>query len=206
MLISNTTQPPVFQIPPVHPIPLSSNTTITTQPQSHSPQTHFPPNRSIINHNPPSSIPITHNLFTSQPSTFNPTLTSYNPYASLHPGFQNYPSISFQPPNLPPNPLPLSTSAFPFNSPSSQPPPVLQMTPSVPFAALSGPIKLFHGLDHTYPPGKYLAQLSARVTLQLGPHSLDVQSYLNWHSRRMSLLYCSLTGTASNWYDRFPKV
>ena len=26
------------------------------------------------------------------------------------------------------------------------------------------------------------------------------------NSRRMSLLYCSLTGTASNWYDRLPQV
>ena len=46
---------------------------------------------------------------------------------------------------------------------------------------------------------KYLAHLSARVTFQLGPQPLDIQSYLSWHSRRMSLLYCSLTGTASNW-------
>ena len=58
----------------------------------------------------------------------------------------------------------------------------------------------------TYPPEKFLAHLSARVTFQLGPQPVDIQSYLTWHSRRMSLLYCSLTGTASNWYDRLPQV
>ena len=61
-------------------------------------------------------------------------------------------------------------------------------------------------MDHTYPPEKFLAHLSARVTFQLGPQPVDIQSYLTWHSRRMSLLYCSLTGTAYNWYDRFPQV
>ena len=100
---------------------------------------------------------------------------------------------------MPPNstlPLnPSSYSSFPFPT-----------TPSVPFAALSDPIKLFDGLDHTYPPEKFLAHLSARVTFQLGPQPVDIHSYLTWHSRRMSLLYCSLTGTASNWYDRLPQV
>ena len=80
------------------------------------------------------------------------------------------------------------------------------MTPSDHFAALSDPIKLFDGLDHTYPSEKFLAHLSARVTFRFGPQPLDKQSYLTWHSRRMSLLYCSLTGTASNWYDRFPQL
>ena len=42
------------------------------------------------------------------------------------------------------------------------------MTPSVPFAALSDPMKLFDGLDHTYPTEKILAHLSAGVTFQLG--------------------------------------
>ena len=32
-----------------------------------------------------------------------------------------------------------------------------------------------------------------------------MQPYLTWHSRRISLLYCSLTGTASSWYDRLPQ-
>ena len=41
------------------------------------------------------------------------------------------------------------------------------MTPSVPFAALSDPIKLFDGLDYTYPPKKFLAHISARVTFIL---------------------------------------
>ena len=80
------------------------------------------------------------------------------------------------------------------------------MTPSVPFAALSDPIKLFDGLEHTYPPEKLSAHLSARVTLQLGPQPLDKQSYFTWHSRRMSHLHCFLTGSASIWYDRLSQV
>ena len=75
------------------------------------------------------------------------------------------------------------------------------MTPPVTFAALSDPIKLFDGLDHTYPPEKFLTHLSAPVTFQLGPQPLDIQPYLFCHSRRMSLFHCSLKGTASNWYD-----
>ena len=51
-----------------------------------------------------------------------------------------------------------------------------------------------------------MAHLSARVTFQLGPQPTDIHSYLTWHSRRMSLLYCSLTRTASNWFDRLPQV
>ena len=80
------------------------------------------------------------------------------------------------------------------------------MTLSVRFAAPSDPIKLFDGLDHTHTPEKFLSHLSARVTFQLGPQPLDIQSYLTWHSRRMSLLYFSLTGTASKWYDCLPQV
>ena len=73
------------------------------------------------------------------------------------------------------------------------------MPPSFPSAAFSDPFKLFDGLDHFYPPEKYLPQLSARVTFQLGPQPIDIQSYLTWHFRRMSHLYCSLAGTASKW-------
>ena len=80
------------------------------------------------------------------------------------------------------------------------------ITPSVPFAALSDPNKLFDGLDVTYPPEKFLAQLSARVTFQLGPQPTDLFAYSTWHHRRTSLLYCSLTGTALNWYDRLPQT
>ena len=89
--------------------------------------------------------------------------------------FHNYPPSSFQHHTLPPNSLPPSNSTYLFNPPSSQP---LQMTPSVPFASLSDPIKLFDGLDHTYLPEKVLAHLNAHVTLQLGPQFLDIQSYL----------------------------
>ena len=97
----------------------------------------------------------------------------------------------------------------PLHPPQSLPPPhfpIQQPTPAVHFAALSDPNKLFDGLDHTYHPEKFLAHSSARVTFQLGTQQLDQQSYLTWHSRRMFLLYCSFTGTASNWCDRLPQV
>ena len=167
---------------------------------------YFTQNPSLINQNPASSLPIPSNSSNSQPSISNLQSTSYNPDVSLHPGFQIFPTNSFQSPFYPPNPRPLSNSTLPFNPPSSYPSPHFQMPPSVPFAALSDPNKLFDGLDHTYPPEKFLAHISARVTFQLGPQSVDIQSSLTWHSRRMSLLYCSLTGTASNWYDRLPQV
>ena len=80
------------------------------------------------------------------------------------------------------------------------------MTPPVPFAAHSDPILRFDGLYHTYLSEKRLAHLSARVTFQLGHQPLDIQSYLTWHSRRMSRLYCFFKGTASNWCDRLPQV
>ena len=51
------------------------------------------------------------------------------------------------------------------------------MTQSVPFAGLPDPIKLFDSLDHTYPPATFLALLRARVTFQLGPQPLDIQSF-----------------------------
>ena len=125
-----------------------------------------------------------------QTSNLPPATTSYDPYASLHPGFHNFLISSFQPPNLPPDPCPPpQTSTHPFKTVTSQPPLlVLPMTPSVPFAGVLDPIKLFDGLGHTYPPEKFLAHLSARVIFQLGSQPLDIQSYLTWHSRRMSLL------------------
>ena len=172
MLLSNNAQLPFYQIPTIPPIPLSLNNTLTIQPSSQTLPTCFPQNPSLFNQNPPSSVLISQNHFNSQPSTSNLPSTSYNPYVSLHPGFQNYPTNSFQPPNFPLNPLPPSTPAVPFNSPSSYPPPLLPMTPSVPFAALSDPIKLLDSLDHTYPSAKFLAHLSARVTFQLGPNLL----------------------------------
>ena len=182
-VISNPIQHSTFQIPTLNPIPLSLNTTIPTQ---------------FLSQNPPSSSTQNH-------SNFLTILTSYNPYISLYPTFQNFPTTSFQPPPNPHNSLP-PTSSLSFNPSSYYPSFPFPTTPSVPFAALSDPIKLFDGLDHTYPPEKFLAHLSARVTFQLGPQSVDIQSYLTWHSRRMSLLYCSLTGTASNRYDRLPQV
>ena len=52
----------------------------------------------------------------------------------------------------------------------------------------------------------FVARLSARVTFQLTPQPLDILIFLTWHSTRMSLFYCSLTGIASNWDDRLPQI
>ena len=61
-------------------------------------------------------------------------------------------------------------------------------------------------MDHKVSPEKFLTHLSARVTFQLGYQPLDIAIYLTWRYRRLSLLQCSLTGTASNIYDRVPQV
>ena len=96
---TNTTQPSLSQIHrPLPPFPLSLPTVLNTQPQAHSYQTPHKP--LSANPHPPSFFPISRNLSSS----------SYDPFASLHPGFHNYPPSSFQPPNLPPNPLPLANS------------------------------------------------------------------------------------------------
>ena len=104
---------------------------------------------------------------------------------------------------LPANPLPPSTFTHP-NPPNSSrsSPHLFSMTLSVPFAALFDPIKVFDCLDHTFPPKKkHLTHVSACVIFQLRPHPPGIQSFLTWHSKRMSFLYCSLNGTASNWHD-----
>ena len=106
-----------------------------------------------------------------------PASTSYDPYASLNTSFHNFP-ISFF--NLLIFLLTLAHCLkhllILFSTLTSQPPPLgLQVTPSVPFAALSNHIKLFDGLD---PPENCLAHLSARVAFPLGPQTLDLQSYL----------------------------
>ena len=80
------------------------------------------------------------------------------------------------------------------------------MRPSVPFAALYDPINFFDNLDRTYPPERCLAHLSTRIKLQLGPRRLDIHSFLTCHSRRISILFCFFTGTASNWNDRLAQV
>ena len=172
----NIVQLPVYQIPTIHPTPLSLDNTISTQPLTQNPPTYFHQNPSLINQNPPSSLGIPPNPSNSQPSTSNLQSTSYIPYVSLHPGFQTFPTNSFQLPIIPPNPLPPSNSILPFNPPSSYPSPHFQMPPFVQFAALSDPIKLFDGLDHTSPPEKFLAHVSARVTFQLSPQPIDLLS------------------------------
>ena len=188
------------------PIPsISQTTSSNTQSTSYNPYLSLYPtfqNFPTNSFQPPPNPP--HIILTISTSS-NTQSTSYNPYLSLYPTFQNFPTNSFQPPPNPPHPIP-PTSTVPFNSSSLYSSLHFPTTPSVPFAALSDPIKLFDGLDHTYPPEKFLAHLRARVTFQLGPQPVDIQSYLTWHSRRMSLLYCSLTRTAANWYDRLPQV
>ena len=67
---------------------------------------------------------------------------------------------------------------------------IFSMIPSVPFSTLSDPIKVFVGLDYTYPLETIFACHSARITFQLEPKSLDILSCLTWKTRRMSLLYC----------------
>ena len=111
----------------------------------------------------------------------------------MQPSSSTFPQPQNHNQNLPPTSY---SPLQPLHPPQSLPPtlfPIQQPTSSAPFAALSDP-QTFDGLH----PEKFLAHLNARVTFQLGPQPLDQQS---WHSRRMSLLYCSLTGTASNWYE-----
>ena len=112
----------------------------------------------------------------SQPSNLLPCFHILRSLCTLLPKFHNFPNSSFQPPNLPPNPyLQSQTSTYPFNTLTSQPvPPGFQMTPSASFAALSDPITLFDGLDHTYPPETFLAHLSALVKFELGPQPLAI--------------------------------
>ena len=124
----------------------------------------------------------------------------------MQPTCSNFSQPPNKNPNLPPTSFPPSQALYPSQSLPPTHFTIQQPTPTVPFAALSDPIILFDVLDHTYPPEKFLAHSSAPSTLQLGPQPLDQQSYLTWHSRRLSLLYYSLTGTASNWYDRLPQV
>ena len=201
----NTVQPSAFQIPTLPTTPFSLINTLPTQslPQNLPPSsTHNP---SLFNQNPFSSSSLPPIPPISQTTSSTTQSTSYNHYLSLYPTFQNFHTNSLQRPPNPPHPIP-PTSTLPFNSSPLYSSLHFPTTSCVPFAALSDPIKLFDGLDHTYLPGKFLAHLSARVTFQLGPQPVDIQSYLTWHSCRMSLLYCSLTGTASNWYDRLPQV
>ena len=104
------------QFPHYPPIPLSLNNTLPTQslPQNPPPSsTHDP---SLFNQNPfSSSLPPISSISQTTSSTTQPT--SYNPYISLHPTFQNFPTNSFQPPPTPPHPtLPTLTLHFKYSS------------------------------------------------------------------------------------------
>ena len=92
-IIANPIQHSTFQIPSLNPIPLSLNTTMPVQ--------NFP-------QNPPSfSNPFSNqNHSTLQTTSSTTQSTSYNPYISLYPTFQNFPTNSFQPPPNHPNSLP----------------------------------------------------------------------------------------------------
>ena len=112
-------------------------------------------------------------------------------FMQLSNSLQNNPSIrsTSSTTKLPPT----HNNTHPSSPNLPQPPqPVLQMTPSVLFAAASDPIKLLDGLDQLYPPETTIAHLNAGITFQLGPPPLDLQSYITWHTRRMSLACYSL--------------
>ena len=150
--------------------------------------------------NPP--IPSFLNSLQQNPQGSNPTLTSqpFQPYPTMQPSFSSFQPppfsnpqfMSFMPSTIPP------VLSFPPHSTSqphlihSLPTTSLSTPSSIPFASLADPIKLFDGRDHTYPRETFLAQLSARVTFQLGPQPQNLTDYTIWHSRRMSLLYLSL--------------
>ena len=97
----NTVQPSALQIPILPPIPLSLNNTLPSQSITQnlpSSSTHDP---SIPNQNPfSSSIPSIPTISQTIPSTTQST--SCNPYLSLYPTFQNFPTNSLQPPPNPP--------------------------------------------------------------------------------------------------------
>ena len=98
----NTVQPFALQIPVLPPIPLSLNNTLPSQSLTQNPppsSTHDP---SLLNQNPLSSSSIPPIPTISQTISSTTQSTLYNPYLSLYPTFQNFPTNSFQPP---PNPL-----------------------------------------------------------------------------------------------------
>ena len=71
----------------------------------------FPLSLYSCNPNPQSSFPTPQkpSLYLT-PSSSNPPSTFYDPYASLHPGFHNYPLSNFQSSALPPNQHPLHSN------------------------------------------------------------------------------------------------
>ena len=85
-VISNPVQHSTFQIPSLNPIPLSLNTTMPAQ---------------ILSQNPPSSS--TQNHSTLQTTSSTTQSTSYNPYISLYPTFQNFPTTPSKSPYFAPS-------------------------------------------------------------------------------------------------------
>ena len=68
--------------------------------------------------------------------------------------------------------------------------------------SITGPTKIFDGLDYNHTPEEYLQHIEARVTFSLGlQHTSDHEDKC-WHARRMAFVQCSLTGTALSWYIR----
>ena len=197
-----TIQPTTFLIhQPLPPFPISFPSVIITQRQPHSSNTSLPPTLSY-NSNHPFPLPASQNL--PQTSNRPSGSTTYDHYVSLHRRFHKFPVSFSQPPNLPHNPCPPPQTSEILLILS-----LLHLLPLVyklflQFFLLLSQILLefLDGLDHSNPSEKCLVHVSERVTIQLGPQPLEIQSYLNWHSRRMSPLFCSLTGTASNGYDR----
>ena len=178
---------------PLLPIRFSIHQVITTQPQYIS--IVIFPDQALFSsiHYPQPSLTILQNSPLNTLTTLsNTNAASYDPHASLHSGFHNYPQPSF-PHHLHPNHLPPSFSTYPITHNPSEPTTGFsnEMTSFVQLAAFSVHINLSDGLDYTYPSEKFFTHLSARITFfKLGPQRLDIQSYSPWHSRRMSLFYC----------------
>ena len=80
------------------------------------------------------------------------------------------------------------------------PPPVFQMTSFVQLAAFSVHINLSDGLVYTYPSEKFFTHLSARISFKLDLNVL-IYNHITMALKTYVLFYCSLTGTASYWYD-----
>ena len=79
------------------------------------------------------------------------------------------------------------STTFALNPLITNRPQHFHMPPFDPSATRFVPNNFFDGLDHTYLQENFLNHRSARVLLQLDPQFFGFQSYLTWHSKRMSV-------------------
>ena len=148
------------------------------------------------------STSYSHTTQSSQRRLQNPPLTHIptDPLCQMHPSKNPNPN-----PN--PNPLPQNTTQHIPPQFTQQVAPPLQYLPMPQdtfmnmSASIPEPMKPFDGLDHSYTPEEYLQQVEARLAFAIGdePQNNPIK-YKSWHSRRMSYIQCSLTGTALYWY------